>query len=225
VPAFYRYLQAQDTAAQIEGGKEFVAALDQLSKLLERGEKETEFHAMGGGLWREGGEINLLDAMAGPCALLQSLGYFCYSHILVQGFSARQMSFFTIEALRCPWAPSLTLGSRSLSNTRPSKALVARRSCTWKAMKGAFLLAVRRSPTEAHSDMRTTDQTRAKLRMRSTWATHFLEELLLLSYGLQRLNWVGPSDANGVFNTIPCLHICLHLRSNNTVVFLDTIIL
>ncbi|KAI0036887.1 thioredoxin-like protein [Vararia minispora EC-137] len=68
LPAFYRYLQAQDADAQIAGGKEFVEAIDGLIRLLERQERETPQYrtGQGEGLWREGGEINLLDVVAGP---------------------------------------------------------------------------------------------------------------------------------------------------------------
>ncbi|TFY72218.1 hypothetical protein EVG20_g776 [Dentipellis fragilis] len=70
VPAFYRYLQAQDVDAQIAGGKEFHASLEQLAALFERAERElvTESEtALGAGLWKEGGEINWADIMVGPC--------------------------------------------------------------------------------------------------------------------------------------------------------------
>jgi glutathione S-transferase len=40
VPAFYRYLQAQDQNAQIELGKEFISSLEGLVVLLERAEHE-----------------------------------------------------------------------------------------------------------------------------------------------------------------------------------------
>ncbi|TFY80550.1 hypothetical protein EWM64_g3457 [Hericium alpestre] len=65
VPAFYRFLQAQDADAQIAAGQEFRAALDGLVSLFERAEKETE-SGPGAGLWREGGELNWVDVMAGP---------------------------------------------------------------------------------------------------------------------------------------------------------------
>ncbi|TFY50346.1 hypothetical protein EVG20_g11571 [Dentipellis fragilis] len=69
VPAFYRYLQAQDVDAQIAGGREFHASLEQLAVLFERAERElgTESEtAQGAGLWQEGGEINWADIMVGP---------------------------------------------------------------------------------------------------------------------------------------------------------------
>ncbi|KAF5387909.1 hypothetical protein D9615_000818 [Tricholomella constricta] len=78
VPAFYRYLQAQTEDAQIEGGKEFHAALEGLVALFERaereilggegaaGEGEKRALAHGLGLWVEGGDLGYADAMAGP---------------------------------------------------------------------------------------------------------------------------------------------------------------
>jgi len=78
VPAFYRYLQAQDEAAQIKGGQEFHDALQALVGLLERAEREVlggagasgvgEERALrsGLGLWVEGGELGLTDVMVGP---------------------------------------------------------------------------------------------------------------------------------------------------------------
>ncbi|KAJ7223932.1 thioredoxin-like protein [Mycena rebaudengoi] len=78
VPGFYRFLQAQDPAAQIEAGKDFHAALETLVTLFERAEREIvqgggafgigEQLALsaGLGLWLEDGDLNLADAMAGP---------------------------------------------------------------------------------------------------------------------------------------------------------------
>lgn len=68
VPAFYRYLQAQDPSSQIEDGKEFLGAIEGLVILFERAEKEGEVEALG--LWKEGGEIGWADVMAGPCEQL-----------------------------------------------------------------------------------------------------------------------------------------------------------
>lgn len=65
VPAFYRYIQAQGTAAQIESGKEFLGAIEGLVVLFERATKEGEVSAVG--LWREAGELGWADIMAGPC--------------------------------------------------------------------------------------------------------------------------------------------------------------
>lgn len=70
VPAFYRFLQAQEPAAQIAGAQDFTRALEQLAALLERGEREIGVAATrgpGSGLWREDGELNWTDVMAGPC--------------------------------------------------------------------------------------------------------------------------------------------------------------
>lgn len=66
VPAFYRYLQAQDPEAQIDGGREFHAAIQYLVELFERAEREVG----GTGLWVEGGDLGLADVIVGPCGLL-----------------------------------------------------------------------------------------------------------------------------------------------------------
>ncbi|KAJ6567765.1 thioredoxin-like protein [Mycena vulgaris] len=78
VPAFYRFLQAQEASAQIEGGKDFRAALEGLVALFERAEKEIvqgggasgvgeqRALAAGLGLWHEHGDLSLSDAMVGP---------------------------------------------------------------------------------------------------------------------------------------------------------------
>jgi hypothetical protein len=63
VPAFYRYLQAQDPEAQISGGKEFHAAVQSLVELFERAEREVG----GTGLWVEGGDLGWADVMVAPC--------------------------------------------------------------------------------------------------------------------------------------------------------------
>lgn len=64
VPAFYRYLQAQDPGLQIEAGKEFVLALENLAALFERSSREVEEPF---GLWVENGPLGWADVMAGPC--------------------------------------------------------------------------------------------------------------------------------------------------------------
>jgi hypothetical protein len=66
VPAFYRYLQAQDSEAQIAGGKEFDAAIQYLVELFERAEREVG----GTGLWVEGGDLGWADVIVGPCGLM-----------------------------------------------------------------------------------------------------------------------------------------------------------
>ncbi|KAJ7599879.1 thioredoxin-like protein [Mycena floridula] len=78
VPAFYRYLQAQDAEAQIKNGQEFHAAIAGLVDLFERAEREITLSGASGegeakalksglGLWIEGNEdLGLADAMAGP---------------------------------------------------------------------------------------------------------------------------------------------------------------
>ncbi|KAH0834782.1 glutathione S-transferase [Lanmaoa asiatica] len=62
VPAFYRYLQAQDPVAQIASGNEFRATIDTLVGLFERADEEVG----GTGLWKEGGELGWADVMVGP---------------------------------------------------------------------------------------------------------------------------------------------------------------
>ena len=71
IPSFYRFLQAQDRNAQIEGGKVFLSAIEQLISLFERAEKECVYTLADGdapvGLWREGGRLSWSDVMAAPC--------------------------------------------------------------------------------------------------------------------------------------------------------------
>lgn len=87
VPAFYRYLQAQDEDKQIEGGKDFHAALEGLVKLLERAEREIvgaggaagegEAQALrkGLGVWiPEEKNLGWADIIGGPCTFLSSSG-------------------------------------------------------------------------------------------------------------------------------------------------------
>jgi glutathione S-transferase len=64
VPAFYRYLQAQESPAQIEAGLEFHSAIESLIHLFERAERENEETALG--LWKEGRELGWADIMAVP---------------------------------------------------------------------------------------------------------------------------------------------------------------
>ena len=63
IPAFYRYLQAQETDKQVEGAKEFVEAIEKLLELFQKAEKEVP-EALG--LWREGGKLGWADVMAVP---------------------------------------------------------------------------------------------------------------------------------------------------------------
>jgi len=65
IPKFYRYLQAQETSAQIEGSKEFLESINDLVSLFERAENENEGSAVG--LWKEGGKLGWADVMVGPC--------------------------------------------------------------------------------------------------------------------------------------------------------------
>lgn len=79
VPAFYRYLQAQDTEAQIKAGKEFQDGLDVFIAILGRAENEILGHGAvtgegeaamlrkGLGLWVEDNtELGWADVMAAP---------------------------------------------------------------------------------------------------------------------------------------------------------------
>ncbi|CCL99397.1 uncharacterized protein FIBRA_01415 [Fibroporia radiculosa] len=62
VPAFYRFIQAQEES-QIQTGKEFVQAIDGLVKLFQRAAQETNSSC---GLWSDGGELSLTDVMVAP---------------------------------------------------------------------------------------------------------------------------------------------------------------
>lgn len=85
VPAFYRFLQAQDTELQITAGKEFHQAIDTLVSLLERtereilggggtsGDGERQALSKGLGLWIEDGDLGWTDVMVAPCTLLLSM--------------------------------------------------------------------------------------------------------------------------------------------------------
>ncbi|KAH9482246.1 Chloride intracellular channel protein 4 [Psilocybe cubensis] len=81
VPAFYRYLQAQDSEKQIAAGQDFHMALEGLVKLLERAEREVVQATAGAaagegerrmlrrglGLWLdEEVELGWVDVVAGP---------------------------------------------------------------------------------------------------------------------------------------------------------------
>ena len=80
VPAFYRYLQSQEVSAQINARDEFLTALEDLVKLLERaeemasaggfsGEGEKRAKMLGLGLWMKDGDLGWTDVIAGPCKL------------------------------------------------------------------------------------------------------------------------------------------------------------
>ncbi|KAI0330091.1 glutathione S-transferase C-terminal-like protein [Cubamyces sp. BRFM 1775] len=63
VPAFYRYLQAQDEEKQIEGAKGFIDSIEALVTLFTRAEREGyTIH----GLWHERGSLSYADVMAAP---------------------------------------------------------------------------------------------------------------------------------------------------------------
>ncbi|KAH9855614.1 glutathione S-transferase C-terminal-like protein [Lenzites betulinus] len=63
IPAFYRYLQAQDEAKQVEGAKGFADALEGLVALFERAHREGYTKH---GLWHDGGSLSYADVMAAP---------------------------------------------------------------------------------------------------------------------------------------------------------------
>ncbi|KAJ3572863.1 hypothetical protein NP233_g2804 [Leucocoprinus birnbaumii] len=75
VPAFYRFLQAQEKEKQISTGKEFHETIEKLVQLFERaereilggggvsGEGERKALAKGLGLWIDGGELGWADVM------------------------------------------------------------------------------------------------------------------------------------------------------------------
>ena len=81
IPGFYRFLQAQETEAQISAGKEFHQAIGTLVGLFERAEREIlngdgvpgegEKQALnqGLGLWVNERELGWTDVMVAPCTL------------------------------------------------------------------------------------------------------------------------------------------------------------
>jgi glutathione S-transferase len=86
IPAFYRYLQAQEESAQVQHGKEFHDAIQSFVGTLERierdilssggvsGEGELASLKRGLGLWIEGNtELGWADIMAAPCKLEASV--------------------------------------------------------------------------------------------------------------------------------------------------------
>lgn len=54
IPAFYRYLQAQEEDKQIEGAKDFYEAIEKLVDMFQKAEQETP-EAIG--LWKEHGKL------------------------------------------------------------------------------------------------------------------------------------------------------------------------
>jgi glutathione S-transferase len=63
IPAFYRYLQAQEEQKQVEGAKDFLQAIEQLVEMFEKAEKDTPDAV---GLWKENGSLGWSDTMAAP---------------------------------------------------------------------------------------------------------------------------------------------------------------
>lgn len=57
IPAFYRYLQAQEQEKQIEGAKDFLEAIEKLAEMFQKAEKETPEAV---GLWRQDGKLGEL---------------------------------------------------------------------------------------------------------------------------------------------------------------------
>jgi len=88
IPAFYRYLQAQEVSTQVDSGNEFSVALEQLVSLFEQaeavilsgggvsGEGEKRVQRLGLGLWVEGGDLGWTDVMVGPCQC--NIQYICF---------------------------------------------------------------------------------------------------------------------------------------------------
>lgn len=58
IPAFYRYLQAQEEEKQVEGAKGFLDAIEQLVDMFQKAEKETPEAV---GLWKDCGKLGELD--------------------------------------------------------------------------------------------------------------------------------------------------------------------
>lgn len=54
IPAFYRYLQAQEEDKQIEGAKDFYEAIEKLVDMFQKAEQETPEAV---GLWKEDGKL------------------------------------------------------------------------------------------------------------------------------------------------------------------------
>lgn len=54
IPAFYRYLQAQEQDKQIEGAKDFLEAIEKLVEMFQKAEKDTPEAV---GLWRDDGKL------------------------------------------------------------------------------------------------------------------------------------------------------------------------
>lgn len=73
---------------QIEGGKEFVAAIEGLVALFERAEKESDSKV---GLWHADGKISLADVLAGPCKCFSRTTLVSETEYHVQGSSVPQM--------------------------------------------------------------------------------------------------------------------------------------
>lgn len=57
IPAFYRYLQAQEEEKQIQGAKDFLEAIEKLIEMFQKAEKDTPEAV---GLWRQDGKLGEL---------------------------------------------------------------------------------------------------------------------------------------------------------------------
>jgi hypothetical protein len=148
VPAFYRFLQAQEVDAQIEGGKDFFAALEQLTTLLERAEHEAEGGDVAGlGLWVDGGELGWTDVMVGPCECLSLVCEGARALLsTLQGCSARLMYYDTTVGLSSLRASDSASGLIGCSNILLSKRRAVTSSCIWIATKGEDLISYCRRP-------------------------------------------------------------------------------
>ncbi len=88
----YSYSLAHDICTmsekQIEGGKEFVFAIEGLVALFERAEKETDSKV---GLWHVDGKLSLADVLAGPCKCFSRTILASDTEQYVQGSSVPRM--------------------------------------------------------------------------------------------------------------------------------------
>ena len=155
---------------------------------MERGERECKGRDVNPvGLWREDGELGMVDVMAGPCAYSWLRTEFvpfinspelCEKNNYTQGSTAPPSSSHTTAPSPLPNHPSYRpilvsmRISRACSHTHRSQRPVATRRCTWTRTRG----------------MRLIDRIRARLRRR-----------LMRGGGCLERCWakrVGPDDVN-----------------------------
>ena len=71
VPSFYRFLQTNPNVpdiAEVEAVRsEFIGSVEKLVALLGRCERECNNTSNAAGLWSDGGDLGVVDVMAGPC--------------------------------------------------------------------------------------------------------------------------------------------------------------